>query len=82
MSELFDPYDYHHEYGGDEDPVEVVGKYVHHTEKALLVDIDGQEMWIPFSQIYEHDATLDYIQKHTKINLVISSWIAEQKDLP
>jgi len=73
----FDSYDD----GRDDEGVEAVGKYVHHTQKALLVDIDGQEMWIPFSQIYEHDGNLDYIQKHTKINLVLSGWIAEQKGL-
>lgn len=48
------------------------------TEKALLVDIDGEEHWLPKSQI--HDDSEVYAEGGEGV-LVITEWIAEQKGL-
>jgi len=54
-------------------------KYV--TDKALLVDIEGEEFWIPRSQIHE-DSEL-YNSDHVGESgvLVIPRWLAEEKGL-
>ena len=58
---------------GDE-PVDL--EYVamkHETDKAKLFDFgDGVEVWLPKSQIEADDG---------EGNVVVSRWIAEQKDL-
>jgi hypothetical protein len=48
------------------------------TDAAILVEIEGEEYWIPKSQI--HDDSEVY-QEGTSGQLVISQWIAEQKGL-
>ena len=48
------------------------------TEKAILVEIDGEEHWIPLSQI---DDDSEVYQEGDEGVLVISHWIAVQKGL-
>jgi hypothetical protein len=48
------------------------------TDKALLVEIDGDEHWIPKSQI---DDDSEVYQEGDEGELVVSLWIAEQKGL-
>ena len=48
------------------------------TEKALLCTIDGEDYWIPTSQI--HDDSEVYEEDHEG-TLVVSEWIAKQKGL-
>lgn len=48
------------------------------TPKALLVVIDGDEYWIPQSQI---DDDSEVYRQDDKGTLVISEWIAEQKGI-
>lgn len=50
------------------------------TSKALLVNVDGEEMWIPKSQIHDDSEVFDD-DEHSQGTLVISEWIAEQKGL-
>lgn len=49
------------------------------TDKALLVDIDGAQHWIPQSQI--HDDSEVY-KAGTEGILIITDWIAKQRNLP
>ncbi len=51
---------------------------VRQTAKALLVDIDGDEVWIPQSQI---DDDSEVYKEGTSGKLVISQYIAEEKRL-
>ncbi|KKN72202.1 hypothetical protein LCGC14_0413390 [marine sediment metagenome] len=51
---------------------------VRETDLALLCDIEGEEYWIPKSQI--HDDSEVY-EDGTEGDLVISAWLAKQKDL-
>ena len=48
------------------------------TTKALLVDIDGEEHWIPTSQI---DDDSEVYKKGQEGQLVISDWIAGEKGI-
>jgi hypothetical protein len=48
------------------------------TEKAVLCEIDGEDHWIPKSQI--DDDSEVYAKGHTG-TLVITRWLAEQKNL-
>ena len=48
------------------------------TEKAILCDIDGKEMWIPKSQI---DDDSEVFEEGHYGTLIITDWIAEQKEL-
>lgn len=49
------------------------------TEKAMLLLLDdGEEVWIPLSQI---SRPLDYSQGDTNCTISITEWIAKQKGL-
>jgi hypothetical protein len=48
------------------------------TPKALLVDIEGEEVWIPLSQI---DDDSEVYKANTCGRLVITEWIAKAKGL-
>lgn len=48
------------------------------TDKALLVEIDGDEHWIPKSQI---DDDSEVYQEGDEGELVVSMWLAEQKGI-
>ena len=55
---------------------DVFAKY--DSGKALLCVIEGEEMWIPKSQIHDDS---EVWQEHDRGVLVITEWIAEQKGL-
>ncbi len=48
------------------------------SEKAILCVVDGEEYWIPKSQI--HDDSEVY-EDGTEGTLVVSEWIAREKNL-
>ena len=48
------------------------------TEKAVLCEIDGEEHWIPRSQI---DDDSEVYEKGHEGTLVITEWLATQKGL-
>jgi hypothetical protein len=48
------------------------------TKDAILVEIDGREMWVPKSQV--HDDSEVY-KSGTEGNLIISRWLAEKEGL-
>ena len=48
------------------------------TDKALLAVIDGDEYWLPLSQIADSD---DYEGGETDVTLSITEWIAKEKGL-
>lgn len=63
-------------YGDTVDFSNVVAK--HETEAAILCVVDGKEVWIPKSQI---DDSSEVKEDGDEGTLVVSEWIAEQKDL-
>ena len=55
--------------------VEVSGRIMRETEKAVLVDINDEEVWLPLSQVEE------ITRRPEGDTLLITAWIAEQKGL-
>jgi hypothetical protein len=49
------------------------------TDKAILVEIEGEEYWVPKSQV--DDASEVYSKEHGSGTLVVALWWAEQKGL-
>ena len=47
------------------------------TEKAILVTIKGKEVWMPLSQVHEIHREPD----GKTGSIVVSAWIAKQKEL-
>lgn len=50
------------------------------TDKALLCRIDGSEYWIPKSHVHDDSEVYDE-DDHADGTLVITEWLARQKDL-
>lgn len=48
------------------------------TDKAFLVVIDGEQVWIPKSQI---DSPDDYEEGDTNCTISVTEWIANEKGL-
>lgn len=48
------------------------------TQKAILVDVDGEDYWIPLSQV---DDESEVYESGDQGDLVITEWIAQQKGL-
>ncbi len=55
-----------------------VDEIIRETEKAFLVRIDGDEVWLPKSQLSDAD---DYEQGDTDCTMSISEFIAKEKGL-
>ncbi len=49
------------------------------SEKAILVDIDGEKTWVPKSQISEDSEV--YSKKSGGGELIVTRWWAEQRGL-
>lgn len=47
---------------------------VHETDNAILVKVDGEEIWFPLSQV-------EAIHRGPEPWLVVTEWIAKKKDL-
>jgi hypothetical protein len=61
------------------EPVEVeVTEVIAETDKAILCVIDGEQVWIPTSQI---DANSEVWKYGDDGALVIPRWLAEEKEL-
>lgn len=55
-----------------------VERVVRATAKALLVEVEGEEVWIPRSQIHDDSEVWDEGHEGT---LVIPLWLAAEKGL-
>lgn len=53
-------------------------RLIHQTYKAGLFEVDGEEVWIPWSQVDE-GCELEF--NGDEGTLIITEWIAEQKGL-
>ena len=50
------------------------------TDKALLCEVEGEELWIPLSQVNPDSEVFDD-DRNNQGTLVITEWIAKQKGL-
>ena len=48
------------------------------TEKALLVEYDGREFWLPRSQVSEGEK---YEEGDAGVTISVTEWVAKQKGL-
>lgn len=60
--------------------VEVTGQFEHDTGSAVLLIINGDETWLPWSQI-EDAGGLHRAHKGDLVKVEISDWIADQKGI-
>jgi len=59
--------------------IEVEGVFLHETDKAVLLDVDGEDVWLPFSEIEELDTTtLDGAEFRTYL---VPEWLAIKKGI-
>jgi hypothetical protein len=49
------------------------------TAKAILIACEGEEVWVPASQVHEDS---EVYKPGTEGILVIPRWVAEMKELP
>lgn len=59
-------------------------KLLNNTEKALLIEIDGEEVWLPFSQIHDFTDFFDEeerLRKGVTLRVGMTEWIAKAKGL-
>jgi hypothetical protein len=62
-----------------EETYSVDAECIRETDKALLCLIDGEEVWVPKSQI--HDDSEVYSLENGDGMLIVTMWWAEQKGL-
>jgi len=53
-------------------------KCIAETDSAILCEIDGDEVWLPLSQVSDDS---EVYCKGDEGTLIISAWIASQKNL-
>lgn len=67
----------------DKEKVVFEAEFIRQSNKAVLVEIDGEEHWIPESQI--HDDSEAFVgcdlDKGDACKLICSEWIAKEKGL-
>ena len=56
------------------------GKFIHATDSAILIDVDGREVWFPTEQIEMDAYVIDY-SKGDDISIKVPEWLAVQKGL-
>jgi len=55
--------------------------FITSTDRAVLIEVDGVEDWIPKSQISDASVEdLDDLEKGDKVDITIPAWLAEEKE--
>lgn len=58
--------------------VEVSGTYIHDTDKGLCLEVEGEEIWWPKSQVDVRDGRFE---KDQIVTMLTPKWLAEDKGL-
>lgn len=61
--------------------VDVEGIFKAATDKAVLIECQGQDIWIPKSEIIDSDPEIDSLERGDKVTLTIPKWLAQVKEL-
>lgn len=61
----------------DDDYIEFEVEIMHCTEKAALVEIEGEEIWLPFSVVDD----LEDCDKGDIVTVRIPEWFCEKKGI-
>lgn len=59
---------------------DVMCKYISSTERAILVEVDGDRDWVPKSQISDSSVDLDDLERGDMVTITIPEWLAEEKE--
>ena len=57
---------------------DIEAEAVHETDSALLVEIEGEQHWVPKSQILDDS---EVWENGDKGKLIITEWFAKKRDL-
>ena len=57
----------------------ITAEYLHDTKNAMLLLIDGNDIWVPKSVI--HHYPLDIEDREEPFEIEIEEWFCEQNDL-
>ena len=60
--------------------IEISCTFVHHTDKAVLINDGDREVWIPKSQISVLEDWYD-LEPGDPLTIEIPEWLAEDKEL-
>jgi hypothetical protein len=63
----------------DNPSVDIICKYISSTDKAILVEVDGERDWIPISQINDLSVELHTLERGDPLTITIPEWLAEEK---
>ena len=63
---------------------DIICKYIASTDKAILIEVDGEREWLPMSQISDASVDLNDIpalDRGDPLTITIPEWLAEEKGL-
>jgi len=63
---------------------DIICKYIASTNKAILIEVDGEREWLPMSQISDASVDLNDIpalDRGDPLTITIPEWLAEEKGL-
>jgi len=61
--------------------VDIICTYIRSSDRAILIEVDGEQDWIPKSQIIDASVDLDDLEKGDPVTITIPEWLAEEKVL-
>ncbi|MGD2215169.1 MAG: hypothetical protein PVJ64_00380 [Gemmatimonadales bacterium] len=65
----------------DDETLNFDARVIAQGKAAVLVEIDEEEYWIPYSQIHDDSEICSQSERGEEGQIIISEWIAEQKGL-
>jgi ribosomal protein S1 len=67
--------------GKHDDMIPFEVKYIHQTKEALLVNVEGEDIWIPKSLIEVDEEELENACKGNTLSIGIIEWFATDNQL-
>lgn len=61
------------------DLIPIEGVYKANTEKAVCINIKGEDIWFPLSQVETPD--LDEFERGAEIEIDVPRWLCEEKEV-
>ncbi len=64
----------------EEEGVSITGQFKHQTDQAILIDYDGDDLWVPKSVIIDQLSTGNY-RPFSLLELEVKEWWAIKNEL-
>jgi hypothetical protein len=61
--------------------VDITCTFLARSGRAILIEVDGQQEWIPTSQVSEASVDLDDVEEGQTLTITIPEWLAEEREL-